>query len=447
MLLASGREGEGRGLLEASDSESDSEGSSEASEEVTEGRKIAFQRLHNATVMALCLVVAGYLQKMPRGRANLRFTDFISKGERLFTDLYIDGERLRLHTRFTPYQFDELFNLIGGKLKDGYHISARQKLMVFLHCVAQGRTFSGLQEEYHHSKATISKVFHEVLAACLGGYSTLVRPAEVSDAEAIYERTDSAKYWPWFEDAVGALDGSHIQAYISNEEPAPWRNRKRFLSQNVLAVVNHRRLFTYVLPGWEGSAHDGRVLAAAREMEGFNAPASPASGAGKYYLADAGYSNTDITLVPYRGVRYHLREVAAAGMKPQNAEELFNLRHSSLRNVVERTFGIFKERFQIFKAPPRYDIKTQTWLVYACAALHNLLTLTGGDQQDERELRPPLPEKDLDNHYDGSAEGAAVDKAMEAVTAMAKRRDEIAEVMWLQYKEEEHRRAEGSRKI
>jgi len=269
----------------------------------------------------------------------------------------------------------------------------------------------------------------------------------VNDAEAMLNRSDWPKYWPWFEDAVGALDGSHIQAYVANEEQGPWRNRKGYLSQNVLAVVNHERLFTYVLPGWEGSAHDGRVLAAAKETEGFTAPASVRGGPTKYYLADAGYSNTDITLVPYRGVRYHLREVAAAGMRPQNAEELFNLRHSSLRNVVERTFGIFKGRFQIFKAPPQYDIETQTWLVYACAALHNLLTLTGGDHQDESELRPQLPdsEKDPDNHYDGSAEGAAVDKATENVTAMAKRRDEIAEVMWFHYKEEEQRRAEANR--
>ena len=32
---------------------------------------------------------------------------------------------------------------------------------------------------------------------------------------------------------------------------------------------------------------------------------------------------------------------------PQSKEELFNLRHSSLRNIIERTFGILKNRFQI----------------------------------------------------------------------------------------------------
>jgi hypothetical protein len=36
---------------------------------------------------------------------------------------------------------------------------------------------------------------------------------------------------------------------------------------------------------------------------------------GHYYLADAGYPNSDLLLVPYRGVRYHLKEWATGGNK------------------------------------------------------------------------------------------------------------------------------------
>ena len=76
--------------------------------------------------------------------------------------------------------------------------------------------------------------------------------------------------------------------------------------------------FLYVLLGWEGSAYDSRVLNLAK-AKGFKALP------GRYYIADAGYSNTPITLAPYRGVRYHLREQAQANMRPRNAKELFNL--------------------------------------------------------------------------------------------------------------------------
>ena len=50
-------------------------------------------------------------------------------------------------------------------------------------------------------------------------------------------------------------------------------------------------------------------------------------------------------IVPYRGVRYHLKEYSTRG--PQNAEKIFNHWHSSLCNVIERTFGVLKKRFPI----------------------------------------------------------------------------------------------------
>ncbi|KAM7471053.1 hypothetical protein LguiA_009236 [Lonicera macranthoides] len=61
------------------------------------------------------------------------------------------------------------------------------------------------------------------------------------------------------------------------------------------------------------------------------------------------------------------------GRHPRNASELFNLRHASLRNVIERIFGIFKSRFTNFKTPPPFPYVTQAELVLACAGLHNFL--------------------------------------------------------------------------
>jgi hypothetical protein len=52
-------------------------------------------------------------------------------------------------------------------------------------------------------------------------------------------------------------------------------------------------------------------------------------------------------LIPYRGVRYHLSEWGRAAVRPANREELYNLRHSSARNAVERIFGILKQRYVV----------------------------------------------------------------------------------------------------
>jgi hypothetical protein len=39
-----------------------------------------------------------------------------------------------------------------------------------------------------------------------------------------------------------------------------FRGRKHYPTQNVLAAVDFDLRFTYVLAGWEGSAHDSFVL-------------------------------------------------------------------------------------------------------------------------------------------------------------------------------------------
>ena len=58
-----------------------------------------------------------------------------------------------------------------------------------------------------------------------------------------------------------ALDGTHIPAFVPASLTQPYRNRKGFLSQDVLAACSFDVLFTFVLVGWEGSAADSTILA------------------------------------------------------------------------------------------------------------------------------------------------------------------------------------------
>ncbi|XP_023644308.1 uncharacterized protein LOC111832173 [Capsella rubella] len=71
---------------------------------------------------------------------------------------------------------------------------------------------------------------------------------------------DSTRFYPYFKDCVGAIDGTHILAMVAGKDTASYRNRKGQLSQNVLAACNFDLEFIYVLSGWEGSAHDSKVL-------------------------------------------------------------------------------------------------------------------------------------------------------------------------------------------
>jgi len=59
---------------------------------------------------------------------------------------------------------------------------------------------------------------------------------------------------------VGAIDGTHVPANLPVEIEGKFRGRKEETTQNVLAAITFDLKFIYVLAGWEGSAHDSRVL-------------------------------------------------------------------------------------------------------------------------------------------------------------------------------------------
>ncbi|KAG6496702.1 hypothetical protein ZIOFF_044572 [Zingiber officinale] len=114
---------------------------------------------------------------------------------------------------------------------------------------------------------------------------------------------ESTRFYPYFKVTI---DGTHIPAMVSGQDINSYRNRHGEISQNVLAACNLDLEFIYVLSGWEGSAHDSLVLTdALSRNNGLKVPG----------------------------------EFTGQGRHPENAKELFNLRHASLRNAIERIFG------------------------------------------------------------------------------------------------------------
>jgi hypothetical protein len=68
--------------------------------------------------------------------------------------------------------------------------------------------------------------------------------------------------------------------------------------------------------------------------------------------------------------------------RPQTREELFNLRHSQLRNVVERIFGVAKKRFLVIAQGTRFDTEKQSRVQLAFAAIFNFLVMHDPNNTD-----------------------------------------------------------------
>jgi len=130
-------------------------------------------------------------------------------------------------------------------------------------------------------------------------YTKYVRMPAVTDIHEVIH--NNPQFWPYFKDAISALDGSHIHTAPPSSQWVVFQNRKGFLSQNCLFACDFNLLFTYTLTRWEGSATDARIYQDACSKD-LHIPE------GKFFLADSGFPHRWELLVPYRNVRYHLAE-------------------------------------------------------------------------------------------------------------------------------------------
>nr|XP_020187954.1 protein ALP1-like [Aegilops tauschii subsp. strangulata] len=266
-------------------------------------------------------------------------------------------------------------------LQDSLNTSFKEQVAMFLHVVGHNQRFRVIHNTFRRSMETISRYFKQVLFAVGELRGEMIRRPSGQTPPKI---RGSPRWYPYFKDCIGAIDGTHVTARVPRSQSAAYRGRKHYTSQNVLAAVDFDLRFTYVLAGWEGSAHDANILTDSMSRpDGINIPD------GKFYLGDAGYACRPGILSPFRKTRYHLNEFSGRNC-PRTAQELFNLRHSSLRVTVERAFGALKNRFKILDQKPFHPHSTQVKLVLACCILHNWILQWGFDEHvpEEEEVEP-----------------------------------------------------------
>ncbi|POW12086.1 hypothetical protein PSHT_08211 [Puccinia striiformis] len=286
-----------------------------------------------------------------------------------------------------------------GALYDSKHVTATEKLGILLYMLITGLSNRKLQQRFQRSASTISITINQ-LVKDITGNRVLIRkfialPAH--NAGTPDEIKSNPKFSPYFNDCVGAVDGSHIPVHVNDQ--TAFVNRKGYPSQNVLAICNFNMEFTYVMPGWEGSAHDGRLWDEAR-ISSLKIPP------GKWLLGDAGFPLSESCLVPYRSTKYHLKDWdVPGGKKPQTYKELFNLRHASARNVK---------------------------VIIVMAFIHNFLRVT--DPSDiilSDEESTVLDPRQPDTVEYGELHHRGFDRRES--TRATKLRDEIAKKMWSDY--------------
>ncbi|XP_016499001.1 uncharacterized protein LOC107817649 [Nicotiana tabacum] len=228
------------------------------------------------------------------------------------------------------------------------------------------------EEIFQHPGETI----HNVLKANYELARDIIRPHQNYNDGAGAHKPCNSRYLPFFRDCIGALDGTHVKARLPQGQAIPYIDRKGYPTQNILVVVDFNMCFIFAWVGWEEAAHDSRIFGEALRRPELNFPRPIGN---KYYLVDAGYLHMKGYMAPYKGdsVRYHLAQFCRGATRqlrePRGRIENFNYLHSSCRNIVERTFGVWKARWSILRDMPFYHIDTQRDIVLATMAIHNYI--------------------------------------------------------------------------
>ncbi|XP_071727999.1 uncharacterized protein [Rutidosis leptorrhynchoides] len=246
-------------------------------------------------------------------------------------------------------------------------ISVEEKMAMFLITLGHNESSRAIKRGFQHSTQTIHKCFHEVRRAMMKFAREIIVPTSSEATTNMSQRNRILR--EKLPGAVGALDGTLIHAVVPLNQQTRYRGRgKGECYQNVLGICDFDMIFTFVWAGWEGIAHDARVLTevAYNPTSGFPFPPPD-----KYYLCDTAYSNTRGFLTPYRNTRYWLADFRRR--RAINKEEKFNHVHAQLRNVIERAYGALKKRFQILRDMAPYPFPIQRDVVIACFAIHNFI--------------------------------------------------------------------------
>ncbi|KAM7313318.1 putative nuclease HARBI1 isoform X1 [Ixodes scapularis] len=194
---------------------------------------------------------------------------------------------------------------------------------------------------------------------------------------------------------IGCVDGTMVSIVgPSKNDPtvtkAAYWCRKYFYALNVMVVCDADCRIMCIDPRYPGSVHDSFVWQFSwlrNQLEQGQVPRD-----GRFLLGDSGYPLEPWLITPVPG--NHATSTACGR---------FNKAHSSIRSVVERCIGLWKNRFRCLQRHRAlyYHPSTATAIISACAVLHNIC-LASSEPEPESDSDPEESELESEPSSDGS---------------------------------------------
>ena len=144
-------------------------------------------------------------------------------------------------------------------LRETSNMCSEEALGMFLWTVGSPQSVSQVQNRFKRSTETINRKFNHVLKCLNLLAADIIKPIDPQFRD-VHERLQDSKFYPHFNNAIGAIDGTHIPVIVPAKDMINHVGRHGFATQNVMAVCDFDMRFISVVAGWPGSAHDTRIF-------------------------------------------------------------------------------------------------------------------------------------------------------------------------------------------
>ena len=277
--------------------------------------------------------------------------------------------------------FQQFYELIKDDLpprtnrlrKDYVPLTKKVRVALFLAWLVNGQTLAATTPAHQRVESTICKSNWKVLSIVIRKFKSTYLGVLPSEDDILAKITNRNPMYAPFGKCIGAIDGTSIPILTKRDDCPRFRSHKTgSSSMNLVVCCNFRFKVVQAVFGIEGAACDSVVFEDFLKAKLNLDQSSPF-----FYLGDAIFRNSQYMVTPFRGYAYHLEDWKKGNRIPANKYELFNLRHAQLRNIIERLFGVIKNKFRILKKVLRVDVRRADYVDGYSNILCGILILFG----------------------------------------------------------------------
>lgn len=145
---------------------------------------------------------------------------------------------------------NEIKATITNNIKTSKQLPFNLRLFIGLQWLTKSFSIRDQFSFWKMSYGSIKNCRYTTLQALMNIYSQFVNWNIIDNQRSI--KIDNHNQNKIFEKVIGAIDGTHIQLILPEEEKEAHRNYHTFISTNLLVVCNFEMNFMYALAGFEG---------------------------------------------------------------------------------------------------------------------------------------------------------------------------------------------------